>query len=943
MTPERYRQLNALADAAQQMEPERRTVFLNEVCGSDRELREQVEAMLEGESGSADFLDKTVLEVLAADMLAQPTQRDLSGKRIRNYEVTSRLGAGGIGEVWLARDVNLNREVAIKVLSPRYAGDPYHVRRFQQEARAASSLNHPNIVTVYEIGETEGALFIAQERVAGDTIRQRLARGHMEVLEMLQIAIQAAAALGAAHAAGVVHRDIKPENVMVRPDGLVKVLDFGLARFVERQTGTPSTVLDSNSLPGFVLGTVRYMSPEQIRGLPVDGRSDIFSLGVMLYEMAAGLPPFSGPTPTDTLAAILTNDPLPLGRHTKGLPPHFERLVQRCLAKDAAARYASAEELRDDLQRLLVQFDRTAMPSKRRGLMIAGACAAVAALAWYLLLDRRPPADSFNSMQITRLATRAEPADAAISHDGKLLAYVISEAPGQSILIRSSSDSDERAAIPAEAGEHSGLVFSPDDVFLYYRRRAAENVGDLYRVPVKGGAAERVTAEVSGAAAFSPDGKRIAFVRLRPSSWEASLMVSNADGSREFTLSRLRRPRYFDQHSVAWSPDGRSIACFSGETVRYSDAASQLVEVRVQDGRQHTITKRTWNWPQSVAWSPKGDFLIVTAANRGNVGYQLWMVLHGNGAVTRLTNDLNNYDRVTLANDGKTLATVQSETSGLIWVAAGGDSARAVRISAVPLHSRRVALAWTPDGRIVYSDPAGDNGNLWAVDAEGRHPRRLTTGPDGKEQIVITRDGRYVVYRQNGNIWRIDLAGSNPLRLTQGPLDVHPDVTPDGRSVIYASFAEWAPGVGGEPTLWKTSITGGDAIEISPLRASWPRVSPDGKRLGFIYFMGRDPRFSAARLATTTLDAAGAFKLFEPSPSAETPVLWSPDGKGLDYVADSNGVGNVWRQPADGGKPSQVTKFGSEELYTFAWSKNGRLACVRGTTTRSIVLMENFH
>lgn len=927
------------------MEPERRATFLNEVCGSDHQLREQVEAMLEGESGSAEFLTKTVLEELASDMLARPAQRDLSGSRIRNYEVISRLGAGGIGEVWLARDLNLNREVAIKLLSPRFAGDPYHVRRFQQEARAASSLNHPNIITVYEIGETEGALFIAEERVAGETIRQRLAKGPMDIRETLKIGVQTAAALGAAHEAGVVHRDIKPENVMLRPDGLVKVLDFGLARFVERPTGTQHATLDSASLPGFVLGTVRYMSPEQVRGLPVDGRSDVFSLGVMLYEMAAGLPPFSGPTPTDTLAAILTNEPAPISRHARGVPAQFERIVQRCLAKDAAARYNSVDEIKDELQRLITQFAMPAAPVKRRGgFIVAAACVALAAFALvYLFLDRKQPANPFNAMQITRVATRAEPADAALSHDGKLLAYVVNEPSGQSIWIRNTSGSDENAVLPAEPVEHSGLMFAPDDALLYYRRRGAEDTGELYRVPVKGGVAERLIGEVSGDAALSPDGRRIAFVRLRPSSWEASLVVSNADGTGEFTVATLRRPRYFDQHSVAWSPDGRSIACFTGQAARYSQAASQLVEVRLGDRTQRVITARTWMWPRSVAWSSKGDVLIVTAANHGNVGYQLWTVLHSNGAVTRLTNDLNNYDHVVLANDGRTLATVQSETSATIWTAPGGDAARAVRLSAVPLHSRRVALAWTPDERVVYSDSAGDYGNLWVMDADGRNLHRLTSGRDDKEQIVVSRDGRYIVYRQTGNIWRIDADGTHPLQLTRGPLDVHPDVTADGRSVIYASFAEWSPGVGGEPTLWKVPIDGGDALEISRQRVSWPKVSPDGKQLGCIYFPGRDPRFSTARLAMMALDGVGAFRFFESSPSDETPVTWSPDGKALDYAVDANGTGNIWRQPSKGGPPTPVTHFGADELYTFAWSSKGRLACVRGTTTRSVVLIENFH
>jgi serine/threonine protein kinase len=844
----------------------------------------------------------------------------------------------------LARDLNLNREIALKLLSPRFAGDPYHMRRFQQEARAASTLNHPNIITVYEIGKSEGVLFIAQERVVGETIRQRLANRPMPLKEILAIGTQAAAALGAAHSAGVVHRDIKPENVMLRPDGLVKVLDFGLARFVQGPAATPGRTSETVSLPGFVLGTVRYMSPEQARGLAVDHRSDIFSLGVMLYEMAAGLPPFSGSTPTDTMAAILTDDPAPLSRHAPDVPAEFERVVRRCLEKDRAARYASADALKEDLLRLAEKPRSDAAPS-RDWRWIAAASIALAALgAGYFLSGRKPPATSFNSMQITRVPTRGEAVDAAISHDGKLLAYVVNEGSGQSIWIRNSTGSSESAAVPPEPGEHSGLAFARDESFLYYRRRGAEDSGDLYRVPVKGGLPERVMGEVSGSVALSPDGKRLAFVRLKPSTWEASLVVSNTDGSGESTVAKLRRPYYFDQHSVAWSPDGRAIACFAGAAARYSDAVFHLVEVRLADRSQRWITNKTWVWPQAVAWAPKGDFLIATAASRGDDAYQLWMVAHDNGAVTRLTNDLSDYGPVTLTNDEKSLATVQSETSAAIWIAPGGDSSRAVRVSTVPLRSRIVTVAWTPQGRILYSDPTGDYRNLWLTDPDGGNRQRLTSGPGNKDQVVMKRGGRYIVYKQAGNIWRMDADGTHARQLTYGSLDVHPDITADGRSVVYASFADWSPAVGGEPTLWKVPIDGGTAVEISQQPSSFPVASADGKRLGCIYFPGKDPRFSADHIATLALDGTGVFRIFDASPSLsdQTPLAWSPDGKSLDYLVNAGGTGNIWRQPTVGGPPTQLTRFGAEELYTFSWSRDGRLACVRGTTTRGVVLIENF-
>jgi Tol biopolymer transport system component len=846
MTPERYRQINDLADAALELPAERRAAFVAEVCAGDPELRKQIEALLTAESSCAGFLRQPVMELLARDLLDRP-QRDLAGRRIGNYDVISRLGAGGIGEVWLARDVNLGRMVALKLLWPKFMGDPYHVRRFQQEARAASALNHPNIVTVYEIGKTEGVDFIAEERVDGETIRQRVARGPIPPPEALEIGRQAATALAAAHAAGVVHRDIKPENVIVRPDGLVKVLDFGLARFVERRAEGAAVPSESLSVPGFVLGTVRYMSPEQARGLPVDGRSDVFSLGVMLYEIATGLPPFSGSTPTDTLAAILTADPAPLSRYAPSMPAEFERIVRRCLAKEPAGRYGSADELRDDLARLALQLKQ---PQRRRAWMAGAAAGALMFMAAvYSLTARKPPVTSFGSMRITRLETRGEPADAAISPDGEHIAYVARESGGESIWVRGRTGTVESRVVAAEPGEHSGLQFSPDRVYLYYRRRAPEEAGNLYRVRVGGGAPELIIADVTGAASLSPDGGRLAFVRLTASSWQASLIVSNVDGSGAYTLATLRRPRYFDQHTVAWSPDGKSIACFSGEAARYSDAVFHLVEIRLADRSQHLITPQSWAWPHSVAWSPKTDLLTVTAASRGDDGWQLWTVSHRDGQVARLTNDLTNYDRMTVTEDGKTLAGVQSETTASIWVAPGGDAARAARVSLTPLRSNVVGIAWTPDGRIVYSEPAGGGIRLWAIDKDERDRRQLTFGAGSQTQPVIPSSGRYIVYKQAGNLWRADADGSHPVRLTNGALDVHPDISPDGRWVVFASFVDWSPAIGGQPSLWRVPIEGGEPTEIAHQPASYPRVSPDGKTVACIYFPAKDPRFSADHIA----------------------------------------------------------------------------------------------
>ena len=940
MTPERYHQINALAEAALNMSAPRRGDFLRQACGSDQDLLERVDALVRRRQSSPDSADAATFDAWVRDAPASG-EHSLAGRQVGRYTVLSHLGSGGIGDVWLATDQELAREVALKLLSQELAGYSAHAQRFRQEARAASSLNHPNIVTVFDIGQFEGRQFIAQEYIRGRTLRDSLREGPLAAELAVDIAVQVAAALSAAQNAGIVHRDIKPENIMLRPDGLVKVLDFGLARFLEA-SATPAGPYSALTRPGIILGTERYMSPEQARGLPVDGRSDIFSLGVVLYELLAGAAPFDGDTPSDVLAAILKEDPAPLSGYARTVPVELERIVRRCLEKDPAARYPSADALRDDLARLAMRKPAPGGPAKPWR-VAAAVCAVLIALAAAFLLTRhKEPATSFNSMRITRLPARGEAEDAAISPDGLLLAYVLNEGPGQSVWIRNSTGSNETAAVAAEPGEHSGVAFSPDNAFLYYRRRGVGDIGVLYRVPVKGGSPRRVAEDVSGAAALSPDGRRIAFVRLKPSTWEASLIVSNAAGGGELTLATLRRPRYFDQHAVAWSPDGRAIACFAGEAKSYSEAQFHLVEFRLGDLSQRAITPRSWAWPRSVAWSAKGDFLIVTAASRGDDVYQLFLIQRRDGAVTRLTNDLSNYDRVTLTNDGKSLATVQSESSAAIWVAPGGDAARAVRITAAPLRSTRISVGWTPEGRIVYSDPSGDYRNLWVMDADGGNRRRLTSGRGNKDQFVISRDGRYIVYKQDGKIWRMDAAGSPASQLTHGALDVHPDVSPDGRSVIYASFADWSPGVGGEPTLWQAPIDGGQPVEISRQPASYPSVSPDGARVACVYFPGKDPRFSTDHLALMELNGGREFRVLDPSPSEETPIAWSPGGKALDYVVNAAGVGNLWRQPLDAGPAVQLTRFAGNELYWFAWSRDRRLACARGTTTRGIVLIEDF-
>ena len=393
---------------------------------------------------------------------------------------------------------------------------------------------------------------------------------------------------------------------MIRPDGTVKIVDFGIARFTDQQAKPVRRDPTGLTRPGMILGTARYMSPEQARGLQVDGRSDIFSMGVVLYEMLTGAAPFTGATPSDVLAAILTYDPAPLSRITHAVPPGFERIVLRCLAKNPADRYPTAAALEQDLKRLT-------NPEKRPRIMpwaigAAGVLLLAVLVVVVLMPAHRPPESPFSSMSMTPLATRGDVSDVGVARDGKLLAYVTSDGERQSIHLREISTSTERIATAAERDSVSSLMFSPDGSYLYYRRGGSDGIGELMRVPVKGGHAEHIAGDVSGAATLSPDGKQVAFVRLTPSRWEASLIVSNVDGSSEYPLQTVRRPRFFDEESVAWSPDGRSIACFAGELTGDGAGRFQLVEINLRHPAPQVISTQRWI-PRGLAWAAPGDVL----------------------------------------------------------------------------------------------------------------------------------------------------------------------------------------------------------------------------------------------------------------------------------------------------------------------------------------------
>ena len=358
MKRERNRQVDQVFQAALDLNPTERAAFLDEACAGDPELREEVEALLSSDEQGGSFIELPAIEI-APEIVAHDHRTSFVGQTIGTYRIEAELGKGGMGEVFLAHDSGLRRKVALKFLPAFSTTDKSRLHRFQQEAHATSGLNHPNILTIYELGRFDERHFIATEFVDGETVRQRLLGGRMRIEEALKVADQIASALAAAHEAGVIHRDIKPENVMVRRDGIVKVLDFGLAKLVNPHVEDPEaktrTLLKTE--PGTVMGTAQYMSPEQARGLEVDSRTDIWSLGVILYEMVCGKAPFAGPTTSDVLVAILDREPLPPNSTESELTPELWRIIKKALCKDREQRYQTIQDLLVDLRSLAKEMD----------------------------------------------------------------------------------------------------------------------------------------------------------------------------------------------------------------------------------------------------------------------------------------------------------------------------------------------------------------------------------------------------------------------------------------------------------------------------------------------------------------------------------------------------------------------------------------------------------
>jgi serine/threonine protein kinase len=915
---------------------------------------------------------------------------------ISHYRITGQLGSGGMGIVYEAQDLDLGRKVALKFLPPQLSSDQNALDRFLLEARTASALNHPNICTIYAVERSGDQSFIAMELLEGDTLDRRLGPGGLPLDRLLDWGIQLADALDAAHAKGIIHRDIKPANIFITRRGPVKVLDFGLAKLAHPEAAMDTigaTQNDPNPVhltsPGATVGTIAYMSPEQARGFELDPRTDLFSLGAVIYQMATGRLPFAGNTSAVIFHAILELDPVSTLQLNATLPPKLEEIIAKALEKDRDLRYQSAADLRGDLKRLKRDTESgrkpAQAPSSGSASVVAAASvsssgsaaasnASVAPVALqtssqtsavvaaagrhkigtgvtvfvaliillaagfgvYSLISRNR-AQPFANFSVTKVTETGDAVDAALSPDGKYILSLVrakSDNGLASLWLRNVPTNSMTQVEPPANVWYNGLRFSPDGDYFYSVHSEPGNsaLKYLYRTPLLGGTPERLAADVDSNVTFSPDGRKLAFMRYdNPDPGKYQLIVRSADSGDETVLTS--GPESQELYDPAWSPDGKTIMC--GVT-QPADSPSGLMSVDAKTGQQRLFL----GFPDYLAyptWMPDGSgLLILNSGPSSNYRRkQIALISYPGTRLNPVTRDTNNYSALSVASNGEVLGTVLSESHWNLSVMAatvGGSEARDIDPT-----DAFTNFTWTHDGRLVDDK---DSMLRWVNPESGVKGVVASEQDSASYDPSACSDGRYLVFENSHragkgarNIWRVDSSGGNLKQISNGTNDGFPVCSPDAKWVYYLD------GVAGH--MMRVPIDGGVAQKVSdfPVLQFFYDISPDGSTVVFSNIDHANGHEFNLALVTTDTGKVRELK-FERETAGL--IRFTRDGKGVVYATREKGIDNLWQQPLDGSPGKQLTSFKSEHIFDFHWSPDGsKLALVRGHDDSDVVLMRN--
>jgi serine/threonine protein kinase len=948
MQPERWQQIDQLFHSALEQEPNRRAVFLAQKCGGDGSLRIEVEALLASHEQAENFIE-TPASDLAAALLAKGQTGLVEGQAIGPYKIVSVLGVGGMGEVYLAKDTRLGRKVALKLLSPQFTINADRLRRFEQEARAVSALNHPNIVTIHEIGRDNSSQFIVNEFVEGQTLRQRMEETAISLRLALDVSIQVTSALEAAHAAGIVHRDIKPENIMLRTDGYVKVLDFGLAKLTEASPVTSnveaSTRAKMQTESGLVMGTATYMSPEQARGLSVDARTDIFSLGVVLYEMIAARAPFDGATISDVVAAILKEEPAPLSQCSLEVPVELEWMMKKALAKDREERYQTIKELQIDLKRLKQELElqakldglapprrqdrstatrstgeainnstggvtRTASTAESfvsdsklhrwstatsRGMLVVALAAITifSLISFYAGLKQVPAPSQPTFRQLT--FRRGAITGARFSPDGNTLIYSAAFDGKPVELFTSHLESPESSSLKLQAdiqsisstGEMVILLDCELDPFGCYN-------GTLARLPLVGGTPREIMEHVYEAD-WSPDGQELAIVRVNEGQFQLEYPVGTVLYKATGRISHIRV-----------SPKGDIVAFIDQPNLVDFNGSIMTVD---RNG-QKRILSSGWKTTGGLAWSPTGEEVWFAA---GKKGVNALYAVTPSGRERLVFQAPGNVALKDISRDGRVLLQRGIPRSRMIGFTAGSEKER--------------ELAWFDWS--TSADISADGKNLLFYDwgtAVGGVPFVYLRKMDGSNEPVrlgqgkahaLSPDGKWALAVQEGSPPQLVLLPTGPgepRMLPRGGINEYYYLSwfPDGQQILFTGLVELGHGL----RSYVQDISGGQPQPITEEGIIALLVSPDRKRLVvWAPDKGPDGKYYLSPIDGTKSTPIPGLEM------GEVPIRWSTDGQALYVRASDDFTTNIYRIDLSSGRrelrkeivPDQVGFIGLED------------------------------
>jgi serine/threonine protein kinase len=918
----------------------------------------------------------------------------LIGRTVSHYRIVERLGGGGMGVVYKAEDTRLHRFVALKFLPEESARDRRALERFEREAQAASALDHPNICTIYEIGEFEGKPFLAMQYLEGQTLRARIAGRALPVYSILELGAQIADGLQAAHAKGIIHRDMKPDNIFVTRRGDAKILDFGLAKLVDPggAGGPEAATLDRAegplTNPGAAVGTVAYMSPEQVRGEELDARSDLFSFGLVLYEMATGRQAFTGKTGGVIHNAILSRDPIPVGRINPEIPEELEAVIGKALEKDPKFRYQHAADLRSDLERLKrdsgsgrlasvtpVSGDSgvsmaapraspgsgaaathpshssavVAAARQHKWAVAAGAVIVLAVLAaagWgvYSFLSPARPAPvqpvPFQNFLVSPVTSSGDATAAALSPDGKYILSVKTDAGRQSLWLRNVVSGSDTQVIAPAATQYADLTFSPDGNYIYFKRMVATSSFDLFRAPVLGGTPQDIARDVDSNITFSPDGKTMAYLRANdPEVGKFRLLTAGLGGGNE-KVEYSGPLSESTAATVAWSSKGNLLAW--SQSIRQGGI-----------GLFDLATKKVSSLPviygaiTQIVWAPDGSGMFVVYQQlQTNGRKQIGFLSLLSRKFIPLTRDTDNYPSFSLSGDGKTIAAVQQVADFHVALLSSAG-AEIPAPSALAAATQNIgSFAWGGDGSLLLNKVT----DIVRISRDGQSSTTLVHNPAmianqvaGCPAAHSFVTSLFTVYAPAATLYRTAADGTNPVQLTHGQLDYSPVCSPDGKWVYYFDAAHGR--------LMRVSLAGGRPADVVPgfslqhaILASYTfDLSPDGKRLAYLVSIV-DPATKAVSTKIAVLDIGSGkpARLLKPDPRTISGPVFTSNGKMLTYAIAEKGVDNIWIQPLDGSRGHQLTHFTSEQINGFRWSPDGKnLAVLRGRTKSNIVLLRS--